>query len=184
MHRSPLRNPHDAPARCGVSPTVIVRTCDYREVQRVGKLYDVGSLPLNHADAFRRRVTQLDRVQSCVSSPFVLRQPGDVAGNGEYQQRWRAGEDERRVAIGIVPVALRIDREGGVDSDRDNVLVLIPCFQRRQQNRSITTPRRVFCRRGRCTGQALVVADIRDIESGPCMPRTIALRSEPAAPVP
>ncbi len=73
IHRAPVWDLHHAPPTSRAAPTVIVRACNDRKVERVGELDDIGSLSLDHTDTLGRRVTQLNRVQSRESSLLIGR---------------------------------------------------------------------------------------------------------------
>ncbi|MFI5238680.1 MAG: hypothetical protein ACHQQP_02630 [Gemmatimonadales bacterium] len=121
---------------------------------------------MDRSNPFRRTIANFDRVQSCETVQLVVRQFGDIAGNGENEQRsWRSYGD-RRVANRIVPVAFWIDRKGCIDTDRNYVLVLITRFQRRQEHRRTTSKRRISLHAGFRSSNTLMVADIRYVESG------------------
>jgi hypothetical protein len=165
---------------------VIIRSRDEREVERVREFDDVRLPPLDHSNALGCGVAQLHCVQSREAARFVFRKPGKVARNGEYEERCPFTRSECRVVAAhrVVPVALGINRECGVDADCDDVLVLVSRLERRKQYRSVASTHRVQRRGGDRTSESLVIADVRDIESRSGVPRAITLRCEPFVAVP
>ena len=184
VHRAPVWNLHHAPARGGAAVTVIVRSCNDGEVQRIRESNDRRSPLLYDADPFRSRVAQFDSIESRESMLLVLGDHVDVTGNRENEQRCRRGHGERRVALGIVPVALWIDRERRVDSDREYVLVLVARFEAGEQRGSVTSVGRIASHSGQRACKTLMVGDVCDIEPRACVPGAIALRREPRPSVP
>jgi hypothetical protein len=83
-----------------------------------------------------------------------------------------------------VPVTLGIERERRVDPDRDYVLVVIPRLESRKENGAVASVRRIARRCSHRSGETLVIAYIRDIESGRGVPLPVTLRREPLARVP
>lgn len=130
-HRTPVGNLHHAPASGGASVTVIVRARNDREVERIGKADDLRLALLYDADSLRRCVAQLDGVESREAVLLVVRNLVDVSRNRENEKRCGSGHCKRGVALRIVPVTLRVERERRVDSDRDDVLVLIARLESR-----------------------------------------------------
>lgn len=170
---------------------MVVRSSNDRKVECVGEPDDVRAFPLRHSDPLGCRVTQLHRVQSRETVQLIFRNECEIAGNGENEKRRRAGgrnavRRERGTARThrIVPVAFWIERKRGVDADRDDVLVFVARLECRQQHGAVARPCRVARRCRNRTGEGLVIADVRDVESGPGVPRTVALRCEPPATVP
>jgi len=179
VHRTPVWNLHHAPACGSAAVTVIVGSCNDGEVQRIRESHDRRSALLYDADPLRGRVAQLDCVESGESMLLILRDHVDVTGNRENEQRRSGGHGKGRVAFRIVPVALWIDRERRVDSDRDYVLVLVARFEAGQQRGSVTSVGRIAPHSGQRARKTLVIGDVRDIEPGACVPCAIALRREP-----
>ena len=158
---------------------MIVRSCNDGEVQRIRESHDRRSPLLYDADPFRGRVAQLDSIESCESMLLILRNHVDVAGDRENEERCRGGDGKGRVALRIVPVALWIDCERRVDSDSDDVLVLVARLETRQQRGSVTGVGRIASHSGQRACKTLVVGDVCDVEPSACVPRAIALRREP-----
>jgi hypothetical protein len=163
---------------------MIVRSRDHCEIQRIRESNDLGSALLDHSDAFWRRVAQLDSVESCESVLLVIRDHVDVSRDRENEQRRCRSHGKRRVAFGVVPVALGIYRERRVDSDRDYVLVLIARFETGQQRRAVAGVRRVASHSRDSSRETLVVGDVCDVKTGPGVPSAIALSREPATAIP
>ncbi len=115
---------------------------------------------------------------------LVVRDLAEVAGNCEYEKRRGAGDLHRCVAHGIVPVTFGIELECGVDSDSDDVLVLVARFQRRKKHRSIACLLRILCSRRIGSSKALVIRNVCDVESCGRVPLAIALGREPLVRVP
>jgi hypothetical protein len=178
-HRAPVWNLHHAPSRRGAAVAVIIRSSDDREIESVREPNDRRSAVLYGADAFRCRVAQLDSIESRESVLLVLGDHVDVAGDRENEERGRRSHGERRVAHGIVPVALGVYREGRVDPYGDYVLVLIPRLEPGEQCGSVARVRGIASHSGERAGEALVIGDVRDIEARIRMPGAIALRREP-----
>lgn len=163
---------------------MIVRSCNDGEVQRIRESNDRRSPLLYYADSLRGRVAQLDSVESGEPVLLILRDHVDVTGNRENEQRCRGGHGKGRVAFRIVPVALWIDRERRVDSDREYMLVLVARFEAGEQRGSVTSVGRIASHSGKRACKTLVVGDVRDIEPCAGVPRAIALRREPGPSVP
>ncbi len=179
VHRAPVWNLHHAPACGGAAVTVIVRSCNDGEVQRVRESHDRRSPLLDDANPFRSCVAQFDSIESRESMLLVLRDHVDVTGNRENEQRCRGGHGKGRIAFRIVPVALWIDRERRVNSDSDYVLVLVARFEAGQQRGSVTSVGRIASHSGQRACKTLVVGDVCNIESRAGVPGAIALRREP-----
>ena len=83
-----------------------------------------------------------------------------------------------------MPVAFRIKRESGVDSNRNYMLVLIPRFDCRQQYRPVARFWWITVCTSNYARETLVIGDIRDIKPSVGMPRTVPLGGEPLASIP
>jgi hypothetical protein len=163
---------------------MIVRSRHDGKIERVRESQNRRPALLYDADAFWRRIAQLDSIQPREPVLLIIRDPVDVAGNRENEQ-WRGRRyRERGVAYRIVPVAFRVDRERRVDSDRDDVLVLITRFETGKQCGSITRMLGIPLHSRHRAGEALVIGDVRDIKARSRMPGAIALDREPAPAIP
>ena len=163
---------------------MIVGAGDHGQVERVGELEKLRTPLLQHTDPPGRAITQLHGVESRVAFELVRRQHRQIAGNRENEDRSRRGDCERGVANRIVPVTFRVEHERRVDSDRDDVLVLVACFEAGQQRGAFARARRIVRQRSLDSIQILVIRDIRDVEAGRRVPVAIAFRREPLACIP
>lgn len=163
---------------------MIVRSRDYGKIQRVGELQNLRPLLLDHSNPLGRRVAELDRIKTRESLRLVHRQLGEVSGNGENQKWRRSRNSQRGVAHRIVPIAFWIERERRIDSDHDDVFVLIARFKSWQEYRSISDMRRIPSHSSSGTGETLVIAHVRGVEPRRRVPRTIALGCEPLSSIP
>lgn len=157
---------------------MIVGAGDEREVEPVRDGVDRLRIALQHVDPLGRAVRQLDRHRARDATDFVGRELGQPAGNGEHQDGRM-----RRVGDRIVPLALRVGRDGRIDAEDEHVLRVVARFERGEEDRLVRVrciPTRTFDR----ARDALVVADVRDIEAGRRVPRAIARDGERAMRVP
>ena len=163
---------------------MIIRPGNHRQVQRVGEFHDCRSVLLDHSHSLGRGVAQLDCIEPREAVLLVVRQFVDVPRNRENEKRRRRGYGERGIARRIVPVALGIYREGRIDSDRDDVLVLIARFQAGKQCRSVAGVCGIAPHACQRACETLVIGDVRHVEAGTRVPCAIALRREPGPAVP
>lgn len=184
IHFAPAGQLHDAPAYSGAAPPVVVRSRHYSEVKRVGEGDDARARSLNHADPLRCAVAELNSVHASETVQLVVWQLGDVSRNRENQHRDSTGYGYSGVARRVVPVSLRIERECRVDANCNDVFVLIACLERRQQDGCISRTCRIPGDSRLRSDEALVITDVRNIESCRVVPGTVAFWSEPVRAIP
>ena len=163
---------------------MIVGPSYHSEIQCVGERDYARARLLNHPDPFGCTVAQLNGVQPSEAVQLIVWQLGDVSRNRENQHRNSTRYGHRGVAHRVVPVSLGIERERRVDANCNDVFVLIPCLERRKENSCIASTRRISGNSSLGSDEALVITDVRNIESRCVVPRAVALRSEPVRAIP
>lgn len=158
---------------------MIVRARDEREIVRLRNAQDGRAVALQHADPFRSTVGELDRDEAGDAGELRLRDRFELPRDREDEDR-RIRDIHRR----IVPLAPAIGCDVRRDVERDDVLGVIPCLERGEEDRRAAAVRRISREPLDRALDTLVVGDVCDVEAAGGMPGAVAIRGEPALPVP
>jgi len=158
---------------------VIVGASDQREIVRARDRQHLRPIALQRTDPLRRAVGELDRDETRDSRELRLRDRVQLPRNCEDEQRWI-----RRVHRGVVPLALRVRWDVERNVQHVDVLRSITRLERRQEQRRVAAVRGIRPQPLDRARDALVIGDVRDLESRRGVPRAVARDRQEAVPVP
>lgn len=143
-----------------------------------------GLVALNHVEPLWRGVRQLHGQHTGYAIHFVAWKRMDIAGNGQHQHGWSGTMRTVQFCRWITPLTFGIYRRRGIDADRDDVFIVVPRFERGEQDRCSASSTGIGFHPAQRARYALVIGHICDIESGVCVPCAIPLGREKSPPIP